>query len=324
MKIAVVGPGAVGGLLAARLSTVADVSVIGRGEHLNTIRDRGLEVIGPQGETFHASVNAVEAPADVGPVDILVVALKGHSLVDCASTLTPLVAAHTTIVPAINGVPWWFFHGFGQSFEGTVLNAVDSGGAVTRALPPQQTVGCVVHLASRIERPGVIRHVSGERLILGEPNGTSTERLATLVDLFQRAEMAPEATSSIQHEVWMKLWGNMTMNPISALTGATTDVILDSPLTHDLATSIMQEAKQIGEAIGIATSLTPEDRNNVTRKLGAFRTSMLQDSEKGQKLEIDGLLRAPYEIAQRAGARTPMLAAVLGLLYQREHVAGRA
>lgn len=324
MKVTVVGPGAVGGLLAARLSRVADVSVVARGENLAAIRANGLTLLGPEGNAVYASVSAAGKPEEIGVADVVILALKAHALVDFADTLTPLIGPNTAVVPAMNGVPWWFFHRFGESLQGTVVNAVDPGGIVTQSIPPANVVGCVVHLASRLTQPGVINHVSGKRLILGESAGVMTDRLASLSDLFGRAGFDVEASSEIQHEVWMKLWGNMTMNPISALTGATTDVILDDYLTNQLAISMMQEAKKIGEAIGITTPLTPEDRNNVTRKLGAFRTSMLQDSERGQKLEVDALLRAPYEIAQKAGIDTPFLAAVLGLLYQREVVAGRA
>jgi 2-dehydropantoate 2-reductase len=314
--ITVVGAGAIGGLIAARLARAGEtVNVLARGAQLEAIRRDGLTVV--EGETrYTARVNATDNAAALGPQHLVLVCLKGQALVQAAASLGALVGPHTHIVSAMNGVPWWFLNAFGGAYANGRLEAVDPGGVVSAALPPAQASGCVVHLSSSIAAPGVIRKGNGNLLIVG----ASAPHLAAQADetraLLARAGFEVVAPASIQGEIWAKLWGNMTMNPISALTRSTADVILDDPLTASLVAAVMLEARAIGEAIGITLSMTVEERSAITRKLGAFKTSMLQDVEAGRSLEVEALLGAPYELAQRAGVAAPSLGMLYGLARQ--------
>lgn len=315
-SITVVGAGAIGGLLAARLARAGEtVSVLARGAQLEAIRRAGLTVI--EGETrYTARVNTTDDAATLGPQDLLFICLKGQALVQAAASLAPLVGPQTHIVSAMNGVPWWFLDAFDGAYANGPLQAVDPGGAVSAALPPAQASGCVVHLSSSIAAPGVIRKGNGNLLIVGAGSPKLAGRAEETRALLARAGFEVVAPASIQGEIWAKLWGNMTMNPISALTRSTADVILDDPLTAGLVAAIMAEARAIGEAIGIGLAMTIEERNAVTRKLGAFKTSMLQDVEAGRTLEVEALLGAPYELAQRTGVSAPSLGMLYGLARQ--------
>lgn len=321
-RICVVGAGAVGGLIAARLARAGtEVSVLARGAHLERIRAHGLALV--EGDTREvAAVRAERDPAALGVQDLLVLGLKANQLRDAAAGLAPLVGEGTVIVPAINGVPWWFFHGFGGTLEGARLASVDPEGAIARTLPPAQVIGAVVHLSSAVESPGVVRRKAGNLLILGEPSGTKTSRLESAAALLQQAGFEVQAAPAIQREVWVKLWGNMNMNPISALTGSTADVIMDDPLTRELVRGMMVEAAAVGQALGIDMGMTIEERFAVTRKLGAFKTSMLLDFELGRAPEIDAILAAPCEIGDRLGVAMPWSKTVLGLVRQRAMNAG--
>ena len=297
--ITVVGAGAIGGLVAARLarSGVA-VNVLARGAQLEAIRRDGLAVI--EGETRYTSrVHATADAFSLGPQDLLFLCLKGQALVQAAASLAPLVGKETHIVSAMNGVPWWFLNGFGGALAGGRLEAVDPGGVVSAALPPAQASGCVVHLSSTIAAPGLIRKGNGNQLIVGASAPQLAERAEEARALLARAGFEVVAPDSIQGAIWTKLWGNMTMNPISALTRSTVDVILDDPLTAGLVAAIMAEARAIGQALGIGIAMSIEERNAITRKLGAFKTSMLQDVEAGRSLEVEALLGANLEAARR-------------------------
>jgi 2-dehydropantoate 2-reductase len=320
--VCVVGAGAVGGLIAARLAQAGvRVSVIARGAHLERIRAHGLALV--EGETRAvASVRAESNAAALGEQDVLIVGLKAHQLRDGASALAPLVGRATVIVPAMNGVPWWFFHGFGGTLAGTRLASVDPDGAIARALPPGNVLGTVVHLSSAVASPGVIRRGAGNLLLIGEPSREASARLEATVALLRQAGFDAQATRDIQREVWIKLWGNMNMNPISALTASTADVIMDDPLTERLVREMMSEAAAVGRALGIDMGMTIDERFAVTRKLGAFKTSMLQDLEAGRAPEIDAILAAPCEIGDRLGIPMPWSKTVLGLVRQRAMNAG--
>lgn len=322
-SITVVGAGAIGGLIAARLarlSRLADsglqVSVLARGAQLDAIRRDGLTVIEDADERYTARVNATDDPATLGAQDIVFVCLKGQALAQSAASLAPLVGPNTHIVSAMNGVPWWFLSEFGNAQANGRLESVDPGGAVSAALPPAQASGCVVHLSSSIAAPGVIRKGRGNLLIVGAATAHMAARAEEARALLADAGFDVQSPPSIQHEIWAKLWGNMTMNPISALTRSTADVILDDPLTAQLVAAVMAEARAIGEALGIGLAMTIEERNAITRKLGAFKTSMLQDVEAGRTLEVEALLGAPYELAQRAGIAAPSLGMLYGLARQ--------
>jgi 2-dehydropantoate 2-reductase len=220
------------------------------------------------------------------------------------------------VMTAMNGVPWWFFQGFGGKLQGTTLNTIDPQGLIAKAIPPQHVVGCVVHASCSLDAPGVVRHHFGQGLILGEPsaqNGVVSPRVQQLVADLQEAGFNASASAQIQKDVWFKLWGNMTVNPVSAITGATTDLIMQDDLVRQFVSSVMLEAKAIGEKIGIPIAQTPEDRHAVTLKLGAFKTSMLQDVEAGKSVELDALVSAVRELGQLTQVSTPFTDALLGL-----------
>jgi 2-dehydropantoate 2-reductase len=321
-KICIVGAGAVGGLLAAKLATTgATVSVLARGAHLERIAADGLTLMEGEQRSI-ARLGAASDAAALGRQDIVIVALKAQGLVAAAPSLQPLVGPDTIVVPMMNGVPWWFFSGFGGGMAGTVLQTVDPGGVISSVLPPAQVVGAVVHLSSSVAAPGTIRRGRGNLLLLGEPSAAETPRLRRVVAALAAAGFDARPTAEIQREVWLKLWGNMNMNPISALTGSTADLIMDDPLTADLVRRMMEEAAEVGAKLGIAMNMTIDQRFDVTRELGAFKTSMLQDLEAGRGLEIDAILAAPIEIGDRLGIAMPYSKAVLGLARQRAMNAG--
>jgi len=317
LRVCVAGAGAVGGLIAGRLAGAGcQVSVVARGEHLRAIERDGLTLMeGDARATMRVTVSG--DPSALGPQDVVFVAVKAPSLAAAAVALAPLLAPETVIVPAMNGVPWWFFHRFGGRLAGTSLASVDPDGAIAKALPAEQVIGSVVHLSSAIVAPGVIRRGLGNLLIVGEPAGARTDRLTRVTELLERGGFTVKPTAEIQREVWLKLWGNMNMNPISALTGSTADVMLDDPLTVQLVRDMMEEAAAVGRAMGIAMNMTVDERIAVTRELGAFKTSMLQDLEARRPLEIDAILAAPCEIGDRLGIPMPVSQVVLGLVRQR-------
>jgi 2-dehydropantoate 2-reductase len=321
-RICVAGAGAVGGLIAARLAAAGEyVSVLARGSHLQAIRAEGLLL--EEGDTRTvAKIAASDDAASLGKQDILIVALKAHSLRESAAALAPFVGPDTLIVPAMNGVPGWFFHGFGGKLAGTRLESVDPGGAIARALPPDQVLGAVVHLSSASTAPGVIRRAKGNLLLVGELSRKETPRLSKVLEMLAHAGFDARATQEIQREVWLKLWGNMNMNPISALTGSTADVMLDDPLTVALVREMKNEAAAVGSGLGIDMGMSADERIAVTRKLGAFKTSMLQDFEAGRTPEIDAILAAPCEIGDRLVIPMPFSKVVLGLIRQRAANAG--
>ena len=299
MKIAVVGAGAIGGWIAARLALAGlDVSVVARGETLQAIDTEGLRLT-DNGETRCVAVATSDDPATLGEHDIVVVAVKAPALVEIASTLEPLIGPETLIVPMLNGVPWWF--------TAEPLSSVDPSGAIANALPFDRIVGCVVHASCRREAPNHVRVVQADRLILGEPDGGSSDRVARLCDLFHTDGIRSEQSASIRSEIWYKLWGNATLNPVSALTRATADQLLDDDAILDFMSEAMDELAAVGAAIGCPVDETAEDRMAVTARLGAFKTSMLQDVEASRPIELEALLGAPIEIARRIDVPTPQL-----------------
>ena len=321
MKICIVGAGAVGGLIGARLAHAGvDVSAIARGATAAALREHGWRLeIG--GKTITAPVRVARSPSELAPQDYVVIAVKSPAMLDVAPTVRALVQRETTVVTAMNGVPWWLFHGLPGDFEGLPLATIDPDGVIGAAIPIERVVGAVVHLTCSTPEPGVVRHGVGNRLIVGEPKGGSSARLLALAEMLREAAFEVEVSPRIQHDIWYKLWGNMTMNPISAITGATADRILDDALVHQFCLDVMAEAAAIGDAIGCPIAQSGADRMAVTRKLGAFKTSMLQDVEAGKPVEIDALLSAPREIGARAGIATPHLDTLLGLarLHARVH-----
>ena len=314
MKVCIVGAGAIGGILGARLAAAgrAEVSALARGATLSALRESGWRV--RQGDTtVQKAAIASDDPRALGLQDLVFIAVKGPSLVAAAQSLQPLLGTHTVVVPAMNGVPWWF--GFGQRTLGDApLESVDPGGRIAAAIPREHVVGCVVHMSALTLAPGLVQHKMGQGLILGEPaGGTPSARVQRIGDLLAHAGFDVTLSSNIRYDVWYKLWGNMTMNPVSALTGATADRVLDDALVRTFCSAAMAEAAAIGARIGCAVTQTPAERHAITRKLGAFKTSMLQDVEAGRPIELDGIVTAVHEIGLRVGVPTPNIDALLGL-----------
>ena len=321
MKVCIVGAGAIGGLIGARLAHAGvDVSAIARGETGAALSAHGWRLqIG--GQTIAAPVRVVRAPEELPRQDVIVVAVKAPAMVAVAPIVHALLHPQATVVTAMNGVPWWFFHGLPGDYEDLPLATIDPDGVIAAAIPVERVVGAVVHLTCSTHAHGVVRHGVGNRLIVGEPGGGSSARLLALAEALREAAFEVEVSPRIQSDIWYKLWGNMTMNPISAFTGATADRILDDPLVNRFCLDVMAEAAAIGAAIGCPIAQSGADRMAVTRRLGAFKTSMLQDVEGGKAVEIDALLSAPREIGARAGVPTPRLDTLLGLarLHARVH-----
>ncbi len=312
MKVCIYGAGAIGGWIGARLARQgAQVGAVARGATLTALKNKGLR-LDIQGEHIAVPVQASEHAADLGPQDLVVVAVKAPAMAAVAAGIGPLLGPNTMVLTAMNGVPWWFFEGFG-ALAGTRLKAVDPDGAIAKAIPARHILGSVVHASCALEGPGHVRHHFGNGLIVGEPSGQATPRAQALVDTLQAAGFDATLSAQIQKDVWYKLWGNMTVNPVSAITGATTDLIMDDPLVRGFISQVMLEAREIGARIGIPIAQDPEDRHAVTRKLGAFKTSMLQDVEAGRPVELDALVTVVQEIGHLTGVATPCTDALLGL-----------
>jgi 2-dehydropantoate 2-reductase len=313
MRICVVGAGAVGGFIAAGLASAGtDTSVLARGATLAAIRADGLRVESAD-SVIAAKVTASDDATELGAQDAVILAVKAQSAPAVAVSIGPLLRPDSLVLSTLNGVPWWFFEGFGGPCEGRHLDSVDPGGTIARAIPVSQVIGGTVHLSASSPAPGVIRRHSGNGIIIGEPSGADTARLAALGAALRSAGIHVTVSDSIRGDVWYKLWGNLTVNPVSALTGATADQILDDDLVRVFCQSAMLEAREIGARIGCPITETPADRNLVTRKLGAFRTSMLQDAEAGRDLELDALTGAVREIGTIVGVPTPYVDALHGL-----------
>jgi 2-dehydropantoate 2-reductase len=319
MKVCIYGAGAIGGWIGAHLAqTGHEVSVVARGATLEALQKNGLQCVQTQAAEarIKANVQVSAQAADLGPQDLVIVAVKAPAMADVAKGIAPLLGPNTRVMTAMNGVPWWFFQGFGGKLQGATLSTIDPEGRIAKAIPAHHVVGCVVHASCSLDAPGVVRHHFGQGLILGEPaeqNGQTSGRVQQLVTDLQAAGFNASASAQIQKDVWYKLWGNMTVNPISAITGATTDLILKDDLVRDFVSKVMLEAKAIGEKMGIPIAQTPDDRHAVTMKLGAFKTSMLQDVEAGKTVEIDALVSSVRELGQLTQVSTPYTDALLGL-----------
>jgi 2-dehydropantoate 2-reductase len=319
-KVAIVGAGAIGGWLGAHLARAgAQVSVLARGDTLQALQKNGLQMH-QSSELLTVPVAASQDAAALGVQDLVVISVKAPALASVAAQVGPLIGPHTVVLTAMNGVPWWFLQGFGGPVADQSLGSVDPEGTIAQALPAQHIIGCVVHASCSLDAPGVIRHHFGDGLIVGEPSGKNSSRVQALHAVLQQAGFNATLSPQIQKDIWYKLWGNMTVNPVSAITGATTDRILDDELVRGFISNVMLEAKTIGERIGIPIAQAPEDRHAVTRKLGAFKTSMLQDVQAGKPVELDALVSAVRELGQLTQVATPFTDALLGL--SRLHARG--
>ncbi|CAN5539472.1 2-dehydropantoate 2-reductase [soil metagenome] len=322
MKVCIYGAGAIGGWIGSGLARAGcSVSVVARGATLDALQLHGLRLREDTQVTSQAVASSAR-PAELGVQDLVVLAVKAPSLPEVVRQIAPLLGPQTIVLTAMNGVPWWFLQGFGGALAGTRLTSVDPGGALAEALPAQHIIGCVVHASCSVDEPGLVHHHFGNRLILGEPSGEKTARVRQLAALLEKAGFEAPVSDQIQKDIWFKLWGNMTVNPISALTGATTDLIMDDALVRGFISSVMFEAKEIGARIGISIDQQPEDRHQVTRKLGAFKTSMLQDVEAGKAVELDALVAVVKELGGLTGVSTPFTDALLGLARLQAQVKG--
>ena len=320
MKVAIFGAGAIGGWIGARLAQAGcEVGVVARGATLEALQSHGLRL--QSTETVSVPVRASANPADLGVQELVIVAVKAPAMAAVAKAIGPLIGPGTMVLTAMNGVPWWFFEGFGDKYAGTRLKAVDPEGAIARAIPSRHIIGCVVHASCSLNSPGFVKQHFGNKLIVGEPSGEKTARVKEVAALLEQAGFETVLSDQIQKDAWYKLWGNMTVNPISAITGATTDLILNDDLVRGFVSSVMLEAREIGARIGIPIEQQPEDRHQVTRKLGAFKTSMLQDVEAGKPVELDALVTVVRELGQLTQVPTPFTDALLGLsrLHARVH-----
>ncbi|HEX6268197.1 MAG TPA: 2-dehydropantoate 2-reductase [Burkholderiales bacterium] len=319
MKICVYGAGAVGGLIAARLSRSGhEVSAVARGAQLEAIRQHGLRVRDRAGGKVEShAVRAESDPARLGPQDYVVVAVKAQSLQEVAAGIGPLVGADTSIITAMNGVPWWFFDRlrFGNGTQR--LESLDPGGKLARAMPTERIVGCVIHLAASVPEPGLVSHNMGTRLILGEPGGRNTLRTKRIAEALGKAGFEIAVSGFIEKDFWVKLLGNVSFNPVSALTVSTADRLIEDPQVKAYMVQIMREVLAIGRAVGVDADIDPEARIDMARQLGKFKTSMLQDLEAGKPLEIDGLLAGTLEVAARAGVQAPFTQSLFGLIRAR-------
>ena len=315
-KICIFGAGAIGGYLAACLHDAgADVSLIARGPHLKAIKENGLK-LEINGEMRSFNLNASDDPADFGQQDYVIIALKAHGIIHITESIQPLLGPETAVVSAVNGLPWWYFH---KANTNTVLDdkpliSVDPEASIWTKIGPKRAIGCVVYPACEISNPGIITHIEGNRISLGEPSGESTKRIKTLSDLMIRGGLKAPQKKRIRDEIWIKLWGNCSFNPVSALTGASLDKIAEDLETRKLVAEIMSECKQVGEALSIRFAVSIEDRINGAGRIIGHKPSTRQDIEMGRPLEIDPLVTALIEIAKQLQIDTPTLVSTSALL----------
>jgi 2-dehydropantoate 2-reductase len=320
MKVTIVGAGAIGGFIGARLAHAgrAQVSALARGATLQALQQHGWRVQSADG-LLRAPARAHAQAGAIGPQDLVIVAVKGPALAAVAPAVAALLGPDTVVLPAMNGVPWWFCQGL-PGFEAP-LQSIDAGGEVSRHIDAARVLACVVHASTSMPEPGLVQHKMGRGLIVGEPAGGHSARAQAVADLLAHAGFEVTHSPRVRYDIWYKLWGNLTMNPVSAITGATADLIQADPLVRAFCSAAMTEVAEIGRAIGCAIEQSPEDRHAITARLGAFRTSMLQDVEAGRAIELDAIVGAAHEIGQRLGLATPNIGALLGLtrLFGRVH-----
>jgi 2-dehydropantoate 2-reductase len=323
MKICIFGAGAIGGLMGAKLAAKGDVDVtfIARGPHLAAMRENGVKLIS-EGVEQIVHPRCVESAEEAGPQDYVLVTLKAHSLPSAARQMQPLLGTDTAIVSAVNGIPWWYFHGLGGAYEGRIVQSVDPEGQVSALLPPSRAIGCIVYPAAEVTAPGVIEHSYGDRFSLGEPDGSRSPRAQALSEALIAAGFKAPVRPKIRDELWVKLWGNMAFNPISALTTATLDVLTGDEGQRGVARAMMLEGQRVAEALGVRFAIDVDKRIAGAAEVGAHKTSMLQDLERGRPMEIEALLGAVVELADWVGEAAPISRTVLALVRARARAAG--
>jgi 2-dehydropantoate 2-reductase len=326
MKIAVIGAGAIGGLVGARLALAGEeVSFMVRGANLDAIRARGIRLVEMDGETKTAThVNACDDYAAAGPQDLVVLAVKAHQVAGVAGRIGQLFGPDTTVVTMQNGIPFWYFHRHGGEYEGRSVRSVDADGTLARAIPPARILGCVVYPAAELTAPGTIRHIEGNRFPLGEPDGSISGRSLRVSACFEAAGFKSPVLDDIRAEIWLKLWGNLSFNPISALAHSTLVDICRHPLTRELAANMMREAEAVAARLGIAFRVSLERRIAGAEKVGKHKTSMLQDVEAGREPEIDALVGSVIELARMTGTPTPHIDSAYALMKLLEQTMAQA
>ena len=322
MKVCIYGAGAIGGYLGVQLARAgADVSLVARGAHLAVMRKDGLKLL-IGGEERVAHPRCTDDPSELGPQDYVIVTLKAHQVSGVLDAMQPLLGPDTAIVTAYNGIPYWYFHRHGGSLEGTTLESIDPGARQWRMLGPERGIGCIVYPATEVIAPGVIKHDYGDRFPVGEPSGESTPRIARLSALMGEAGLRAPVLDRIRDEIWLKLWGNVCFNPISALTQATLDIMASDPGTRAVSRQMMLEAQAIAEKLGVHFRVDIERRIDGAGSVGAHKTSMMQDLERGRPMEIDPLVTVVQEIGRLLNIATPTIDTVLALVQQRARMAG--
>jgi 2-dehydropantoate 2-reductase len=322
MRICIFGAGAIGGYMAAKLAASgADVSVVARGPHLAAMQARGL-VLRAGGEEITTHPRVASDAAELGPQDYVVITLKAHSVPGAIPQIMPLLGQHTAVVMGVNGVPWWYFHGLGGPYENRRLASIDPGDAQWNAITPQRVIGCVVYPAAEVPEPGVIELIEGDRFSLGEPDGQRSERVVKLSEALIKAGLKAPVRPKIRDEIWVKLWGNLSFNPISALTHATLEQIVGDEGTRAVARAMMLEAQAIAEKLGVKFPITVDKRIEGAGAVGAHKTSMLQDLERGRPMEIEALVGAVAELGRVTETPTPTIDTVLALIRLRARTAG--
>ncbi|MEP6501694.1 MAG: 2-dehydropantoate 2-reductase [Betaproteobacteria bacterium] len=320
-KVCIVGAGAIGGFIGTRLAAAGqvEVSAIAIGDTLTALKEHGWRLQMADG-MVRAPAKVSDKASDLGPQDLVIIAVKGPVLAQVAPAIQPLLGPETVVLPTMNGVPWWFVESV-PSLRGTNLRALDSQGVIARHIGFDRVVGAVVHASASSPERGLVMHQMGRGLIVGEPGGGHSARAARIAEILQQAGFDATHSERIRHDIWFKLWGNLTMNPVSAVTGATIDRVLADPLVRAFCSAAMREAAEVGERIGCPISQSPDDRHGLTAKLGAFKTSMLQDAMAGRPIELDAIVGAVQELGDRLGLKTPNIDALLGVsrLFARVH-----
>lgn len=310
MKIVVAGAGAIGGYIGACLARAGqDVTLFARGPHLKAMQERGLRVVSPEGN-FEVRPAVTGDLSSIGPADVVFLGVKAHSLTDLAPRLHPVLGPDTAVVSTQNGLPWWYFQRHGGPFDGLPLERVDPGGVIGRMIEPRRVVGSLAYFATAIAEPGVVQHIEGNRISLGEPDGSRSDRCRQIADALIAGGFRAPITVRIRHEIWVKLLGNIAFNPISALTGATLIEMVRHSEVSTLAREIMTEAEAVAARLGIELPISIDQRMAGAEKVGAHKTSMLQDLEAGRPMELEAVVGVILEIGERLGVPMPATRAV--------------
>ena len=322
MKICIYGAGAIGAWLGAQMSLSGeDVTLIARGPHLNAMKKNGVKILINKQEII-AFPKCVQDPRDVGPQNYVFISVKSHSLHEVIQNINYLFDENTTVITGINGIPWWYFYKLKGPYENHNLQAIDPDGKIWETIGPERALGCVVYPAAEIISPGIIKHIEGNRFILGEPDGKKTDRINLFCNALKKSGFTSRARNNIRDDIWVKLWGNLCFNPISALTQGTLDLVAGEKGTANICRLMMQESQEIGEKLGIKFRVDIERRLKGGAEVGPHKTSMLQDLESKKPMEIDALITSVKELGELVKVPTPTIDIILALIQQRARIDG--